>query len=320
MNKEAELKVYNDTFIEMTQGGPEQIKLATTSMNTFTRNKLREESFAEKILTPVDIANDELHPAEDPELLVRWTEREPDVAPAMSVPLGVTPDGQQFKGTRYPTYFSRLISPVFNKDVDKLRGYGYDIRQVMLDLSTKEIATVIDTKLIDKCDAAMGLINTANALNGLSLPQYVSISGGITRSNVEQAFEVISKLRVPFGPMQPNGGESQGVMLANNVTAMRFTTFERSEVGGDESQRAYLEGTPPPKIMGVKMITTIKRDLIPDNTIYLFSSEEFFGKYYRLQPLTVFMENKAYWLSFFQYINLGMSIGNVKGVCRVDFT
>lgn len=317
MTKQAETKVFNDTFIEMVKGG--QAKEAAVSAQQFTRNKLREESFAEKIITPIDIANDELDKNSDPELLVKWNDREPDQAPAVSIPLGVVPDGFQFFGTRYPNYFSRIVSPLFSKDIDKLRSYDYDIRQVMLENSTKDIGTEIDTKFLEKCNAVLGLRDTANGLNALGLPQWVSISGGITRANLAASFATIQRLRVPFGPTQPDGGSSKGCMLMNNITALELLKFERSEVGGDASQEAYLTGKPPKAILGVNALYTIKSEMVPDNTIYFFSSEEFFGKYYRLQPLTVFMESKAYFLQFFQYLNISMSIGNVKGVCRVDF-
>ena len=317
LDKIADIKVFNDTFVDMLEGG--NVKEASTSALQYTRNKLRENSFAEKILTPIDIANDELDKSEDPEYFVKWCDREPDQPGAVVVPLGNVPDGYQFKGTRYPVLFSRLMSPVFQKDVDKLRGYDYDIRQILLENSTKDIATEIDTKLMEKVNQVIGTVNTPNLNNGLGLPQYVTISGGITRANMANAFATIQKLRVPFGPMQPDGGQSKGIMLANNVTALEFLKLERGEVGGDEAQRAYLEGTPPPKILGVNTLYTIKREIIPDGTIYLFSAEEFLGKYFRLQPLTVFMETKAFFLQFFQYMNIGMSIGNVKGVTRVDF-
>jgi hypothetical protein len=270
-------------------------------------------------MTPLDIANDELDKSEDPELHVKWFDREPDQAPATIIPLGIVPDGYQFKGTRFPVYFSRITSPMFSKDIDKLRGYDYDIRQILLENSTKDIATEIDTKFIETVNSHLGLRDTANALNTLGLPQYVSISGGITRQNLVDSFKVIQKLRVPFGPTQPDGGEGKGIMLMNNITAQEVLKFEHDEVGGTKSQDMFESGVPMKTILGVKAIYTLKRELVPDNTIYYFSSEEFFGKYCRLQPLTVFMETKAFFLQFFQYMNIGMAIGNVKGACRVDF-
>jgi hypothetical protein len=319
MEKIADIKVFNDTFVEMVKGGQE--KQAAVSAQQFTRNKLREESFAEKILTPIDIANDELDKAENPELLVKWNDREPDTAPATTVPLGVVPDGLQFFGTRYPSYFTRIVSPKFSKDIDQLRTYDYDIRSIMLEISTKDIATEIDARFIERVNSVIGTVGVNNPLNGMDLPQNVSFasSGGLTRNNLADAFKLIKRLRVPFGPAQPDGGESKGVMLMNNVTADDIIKLDRSEAGGDLSQEMFINGLPSKTIYGVKPIYTIKRDIIPDGCVYLFSSEEFFGKYYRLQPLTVFMKNEAYFLEYFQYMNISMAIGNVKGVVKVQF-
>jgi len=322
MEKIANQRVFNDTFLEMVKAGEE--KKAAVSAQSFTRMKLREESFTEKIITPIDIANDDLDKAENPELLVKWNDREPDTAPAVTIPLGVVPDMYQFNGTRYPSYFTRITSPKYNKDIDQLRSYDYDIRAIMLELSTKDIATEIDTRFMSRIDSIVGtknVVNTSNgvSINGLNLPQHVGISGGITRENVAEAFKVIKRLKVPFGPSQPDGGESKGVMLMNNVTADDFVKMSRSEVGGDLAQEMWVNGLPSKTLLGVKPIYTIKRDLVPDGVIYLFSSEEFFGKYYRLQPLTVFMKNEAYFLEYFQYMNLSLAIGNVKGVVKIDF-
>lgn len=314
-----QIPVFNESFVDMVSSGQE--KEASVSANAFTRNKLRENSFAEQILTPIDISNDELDKAENPELLVKWNDREPDQAPAVSIPLGIVPDGYQFKGDRYPSYFSRIASPFFMKEIDKLRSYQYDIRQILLENSTKDIATEVDRKFLAKVNAVIGTLNTSNlSISGYDLPQNVSLSGGITRENVAEAFKVMQRLKVPFGPTQPDQNETKGVMLLNNVTAMEFVKMSRSEVGGDLAQQMWVDGLPSKTLLGVKPIYTMKSDLVPDNVIYLFSSEEFFGKYYRLQPLTVFMETKAFFLSWFQYMNISMSIGNVRGVCKITFT
>jgi len=317
LEKIANIQVFNDTFVDMVEGGQE--KQAAVSAMAYTRDFLRENSFTDSILTPIDIANDELDRSENPELHIKWCSREPNQPPAVSVPLGNVSDGFEFSGTRYPVYFSRLMSPVFRKDVDKLRGYEYDIRQVLLEQSTKNIATEIDSKFLEKINSVLGTVDTANAFTGNGLPSYIALGGGLNRANYVDAIKAYSKLRVPFGPMQPDGSSSKGVALMNNVTAADLLKLERSEVGGDLAERHFVEGVPSAKILGIKSVYTIKRELVPDGTVYFFSSEEYLGKYMRLQPLTVYMESKAFFLQFFQYCNLGLSIGNPKGAFRVDF-
>ena len=314
-----EVPGFNETFVEMVKAG--QVKEASISAQAFTRNKLRESSFTEKILTPIDISNDELDKSENPELHVKWNDREPDTAPAVIVPLGVTPEGNQFYGDRYPSYFTRVMSPMQSKEIDKLRGYDYDIRQMLLEIDTKNIATAIDTYFLGKIDEVIGTVNTSNlSISGWDLPQNVELSGGITRENLAESFKVIQRLKVPFGPTQEDGGESKGLMLMNNITAQELVKMGASEIGfGDLAQQMFVDGKPSKTILGVKPIYTIKTDLIDDNVIYYFSSEEFLGKYYRLQPLTVWMKTEAFFIQWMQYMNISISIGNVRGVCKVKF-
>jgi len=312
-----DLKVFNDTFIEQVDAG--NTKEAQVSLQSFTRNRLREDSFAEKIITPIDVNNDELDKALDPEFLVKYCDREPDNVPAMTIPLGTTPNKYEFSGTRYPVYFTRISSDMYEKDVDLLRGYTYDIRSVLLEQNTKDIGTTIDTHFLSKINDVIGAVNTNNPLNGLGLPQNITISGGVTRSNISESFKTLTRLKVPFGPMQKDGSDSKGVILANVNTAIDITKFERSEAGGNISEKMWIDGEIPNVVNGVKIITTIKDDLVPDGVFYMFSSEEYLGRYLLLQALTAFMKNEAYFLQFMQYLNIGMSIGNVKGAARVEF-
>lgn len=312
-----EAKVYNDQFASQIEGG--NVKEAAEASTGFVRMRLREESFAEKILTPQSISNDELDKAEDPEVLLKWFDREPDVTPAKSVPFGVAPDGFEFKGTRYPIYFRRIMTDRFRKDVDKLRGYDYDIRSVLFDLSTKEIATAVDNHFMDLVNSSIGTVNTANTLNGMGLPQNVTISGGITKDNLAEAFKVIQRLKVPFGPTQKDGGEKKGIILTNNTTAMDLLKFNALEVGNETVQTQWKDGLPNDSLLGVKPVYTIKSDLVKDGEVFLFTEESFLGKYMKLQDLTAYMKQDAFFLEFWQYMNVGMAIGNIRGMAKIAF-
>lgn len=318
----AEIQPYNQTFLSYLANNQE--KQAAISAQTYTRTKLREKSIAEKVLTPIDIANDDLMPAQDPETQVVWIDREPDIAPTygISVPLNTVPDGYVFKGTRYGVFFSRLMTRLFKKDISQLRTYSYDIRQILLEISTLDLATTIDTFFFNTINANIGVTggtpNTPNPLNQLGLPQYISLPG-LTRDNLAQAYKAMNKLQVPFGPMQPDGGQAGGVMVMNTSTAEDFIKFGRNEAGGDTSEKMFQEGVPVASLNGVKAVYTIKYNIVPDGQIYFFAAEEFLGRYLRLQPLTCFMESKAFLLSFFQYLEIGISIGNVRGALLADF-
>jgi hypothetical protein len=72
--------------------------------------------------------------------------------------------------------------------------------------------------------------------------------------------------------------------------------------------------------MGVRWIITIKRDLCPDGSVFLFADPKFLGKFLVLEDTTMYVDRKAYMLEFFAYESLGLCIANVAAVGRVDFT
>ena len=269
LEKIADIKVFNDTFVDMLEGGQE--KKAAQSALTFTRNKLRENSFFEKILTPIDIANDELDKSENPELHVKWCDREPDQPAAVTVPLGTVPDGYQFSGTRYPVYFSRLMSPVFQKDIDKLRGYDYDIRQVLLENSTKDLATEVDSKGLEKVNSILGVANTANSFTGTGLPSYISLSGGINRANwsfwrpivttggsAVSATTILAKMTSTAIQLVRGTDKADLIVADNNyysfyvqaLQAIQRITSEESGASGFASLKFYGGGTSADVVLG----------------------------------------------------------------------
>lgn len=315
-----EVAPFNDMFIDQaTSGSSEQVKEASVSLDSYIRTELLESSFTEKILTPLDLTNEDLDKSEDPEVQVKWLDREPDTAPAVNVPFSVVPDKYQFKGTRYPAYVSRIFSPMNEKDVDLLRGYDYDIRKVLMEKDVKNIATMIDTKFIETANSVIGSLDTANALNGLGLPQNVSVSGGLNRESLIEGIKTILRMNVPFGPLAPDSGETRGCMLANHVTASDLLKMGMDELGGPKSQDSFINGVAIPTVLGTKMITTIKRDLVPDGVVYLFSDESFLGRYIRTTPLTSYMKNEMFFLRWCQWMSVGIAIGNSRGVCRLQF-
>ena len=301
-------KLMNETFLSYLDT-PGMEKRALDAVVDYTRYRMREEGFYRRILPPIMVSNDDLDQQVDTDKPVKIIEREPDSPAAISIPFATLPMNLYVRGQKYRVTFDRIVTPRFTKDVDELRTYRMDIRQILSDNAIKDMLAEEDRKFISACNAAMGSAADATVTQS-GLVQWETIYGGITRDTLQDAFKIlprtISRLEV-------------GTCLVNNLTIRELMKFGREEMGGDFSQDVFKNGWSEQSFMNARWIISIKQDLVPTDSIFMFADPKFLGKSFILEDTTLYVDRKAYMLEFFAYETLGGAIGNTNAVARVDF-
>jgi hypothetical protein len=307
MATKSETQLINETlFDQLSTPGME--KQAVDAVNDFTRIKMREDGFFRRIMPPLTVSNDELDRQVDTDKPVKVIDKEVDNPPAQSIPFATLPSNQYIRGSRYRVTFARIVTPRFTKDVDELRTYVMDIRQVLSDNAIKDMLAEEDGKFITGVNSALVGVNTIVPASGAI--QWQTIAGGITRDTTQDAFKVM--------PSTPWHLEVHTVLI-NNVTIREIFKWGRDEMGGDFAQDIVKNGWAEEEFMNARWIITIKRDLVPDETIYGFSDPKFIGKNFLLEDTTMYIKREAYLLEFFAYETVGATIGHSGGLIRVDF-
>lgn len=308
MATQSEVQLLNDTLFEQLQT-PGMEKKAIDAVNDFTRTKMREDGFYRRIMPPLKIGNDELDRQVDTDKPVKVVDKEPDSPAAVSIPFGTLPTNVYIRGPRYRVMFDRIVTPRFVKDVDELRTWVMDIRQVLSDNSIKDMLAEEDSKFISAVNAVMIGPDVPVPYNG-NVIQWKTLDGGITRETVQEARKIM-----PRGPSHLEAHTA----LINNVTIKEIEKWGRDEIGGDFSQDILKNGWAEANFMNMQWIITIKRDLVPDDSMFMFSDPKFMGKSYLLEDTTMYIRREAYMLEFFAYQTMGGSIGHAGGIARADF-
>jgi hypothetical protein len=306
MATKSETQLLNETLFEQLSSGME--KQAIDAVNDFTRIKMREDGFYRRIMPPLPLTNDELDRRVDTDKPVKIVEKEVDNPPAQSIPFATLPSNQYIRGSRYQVSFDRIVTPRFTKDVDELRTYVMDIRQVLSDNAIKDMLAEEDGKFITAVNTALVGADTTVPASGVA--QWQTVSGGITRDTLQDAFKIM--------PKTPWHLEVHTVLI-NNVTIREIFKWGRDEMGGDFAQDIVRNGWSEQEFMNARWIITIKRDLVPDDTIFMFSDPKFIGKSYTLEDTTMYIKREAYLLEFFAYQTAGGTIGHTGGLARADF-
>jgi hypothetical protein len=298
-------KALMDQIVAASDG---EVKSASAAGTNMIRRRIREEGFTRRIIPPQTVTNDDLDRVLEHDRPVIIEDMEPLSPGAKSIPFGDSADTQFYYGNKYACVFNPITTPEWTKDINELRTYRMDLRQVITDNSLKDMQTEEDGKFIAMVDEIVG--STAG-VGAAGVQQNFNISGGITRDTY---VEVLSKLE--------DQNLNNGIFLMNRRTAKEFIKFDRNEFGGDKAQDLFLQGLSAlqeASILGTKHIFTIKRDLVPDNVVYLFTEPGFFGKFYTLQEVTMYVEKKKDILRFSARETISVTIANVAGCAKVNF-
>lgn len=316
-------KARNEAFLNMIDRG--SVKEAADAASEYTRVYMREESFTDKVLPPVLVGNDDLDRQVDTDKPVIIVDKEPNSPAAISVPFGQLPVNRYIRGPRYRVLFERILSTRFTKDVDELRTYDMDIRQVLSDNSIKDMAAEKDGKFIAVCDGIVGTalyatLTAPDSGNGAIPATPTNMGSGKSRNYILVDANGISRetltemLKVQ--PATASKLETQTI-LCNMITIKDVLKFSRDEMGGDLAEEVLLNGWTERTFLGCRWIITIKRDLVPNGTFYLFCEPKFLGRHFLLEDTTMWLKKEAYFIEWFAYMTAGCSIGNINGVAKV---
>lgn len=285
-----------------------EVKSASAAGTNMIRRRIREEGFTRRIIPPQTVTNDDLDRVLEHDRPVIIEDMEPLSRGAKSIPFGDTADTQFYYGNKYACVFNPITTPEWTKDINELRTYRMDLRQVITDNSLKDMQTEEDGKFIAMIDTIVG---STSGVGAAGVQQNFNISGGVTRDTY---VEVLSKLE--------DQNLNNGIFLMNRRTAKEFLKFNRSEIGGDLAQDLFKQGLTALQeatIFGCKHIFTIKRDLVPDFVVYLFTEPGFFGKFYTLQEVTMYVEKKKDILRFSARETLSVTVANLAGCAKINF-
>lgn len=285
-----------------------------------TRTTVREDSFAMKILPPQKATNDMLAKGMDENLSI-IEELEPESPAAKWVAFQDVPEGEYIYGSRYRVPFARILTPKFVKDIDELRTYNADLRKILMQNAIKDGLAEYDGKFIDTCEAIVfdGVYETIDGKkkflqNVTKKEQYRYIEGGLNKENWAEAQKLL-----PRGNKDGHFRLRNYIALMNDVTAQDWKKMNVNDIGNENVNKMFHEGLTSDTYFGTRCIFTIKDDLVPDGRVWFFAAPEFLGKAYYLTDWTMFMKKEAYFIESYAYWLGGMAIGNIAGVCCVDF-
>jgi len=304
-------------------------KEANGKLSRALRIYLRDDGIFRGVIPPVAVTEAELDAQVDTDLPAIIREIEPKSAGAMSMPIGGLPMTTYMEIEKYRVEFDTIASRAYVADTRVLRTTKSDLKGMFYDLMLKDIMDEEDSKFVVSSEYALRVKSNstmaadkpydgtaAQAADYATTMRYLKtgcagyITAGVFGLDSLRATAVaLPSCRQALNP---------AIVLMNNVTITKFMTLPQTVVGATVED-TIINGVTQKKLQGMNVRTTVKKNLIPNNIAYVYTSPDFLGDFYTYDDVTVSTEVKNTVFRMFAYETVGGAIKNMAGVAKIKF-
>tara|TARA_Y100000310_G_scaffold315468_1_gene366030 strand:- start:4525 stop:5718 length:1194 start_codon:yes stop_codon:yes gene_type:complete len=342
-------EVLNELFVSKldTEAGKEKIAALG---GDFIKDRLREESFARKVLPPKTVSRSDLQVSVNHDTLVKIVEVEPQ-SRAMSMSFRAQPTVRYYTGPRFEVPFHTVGSQRFEQTEQELMAYVMPITEIIKRNIVNDIQEIEDRVFLTHMESAVqGLQQDAQ---GLVFGAAYADAAAFTAFNVDAGVPEVGKVKsidaiagtvaanasdgldeALIFPVQKDdliklfqtftGGGGRGSRLRCDQFLMTDTDFEdinawlHADMGDKIVGETTVDGYKYKTVIGRKFIRTLKTDILRPGNIYAFTAPEYLGGFLLLNKTKFYADKERNRISFEAWEDIGMYVGNVAGVRKLE--
>jgi hypothetical protein len=270
--------------------------------------RLREKPFARAILPPKNVNDTHIDRSLDHDLPRIIEDMEPAFRKPRVVPFGQPPETTPSNGQKFEVVFYELQSPEFIFQIDRLKTYRMDLRQLTTDAMLMDLGELEDKCFLSLTDRVNG---QASGVGLSGVQQHSIVDGAITRSTWKNVASNLGDRLLNLG-----------VTLMNRRTSREFEGWDHDQLGGPLAEKVFTEGskafskfTPG----GLPTIVTINNHLVPNGWVYQFTEPAYLGRFYIWSDVSVYVERKRDFIRQSASQKIGITLANVNGTHLTRF-
>lgn len=259
----------------------------------YIREVLRETAFSRKIIPPSQVSRGELQRSTQHEGVSRIVDVEPD-SRAFVINWRSQAPGRWIYSRRVEFAFFTITTEKYEKSEQELISYEMPITKVIEQNAVKDIQTVEDERFIQSAEAAITLSGKQQVKTG---------SNPLEKRDLSNAFKMLDSDK-----------QKVDTILMTNTLFNDILGLEFSDIGSKVAGEIIVNGYAYNNLLGHKLVTTIKDDLIPNNEVWLFAPPDFLGKFFILNQPKFWIDKEANIVRFQAWEDISLGIKNSRAV------
>jgi hypothetical protein len=300
--EQASPKIINELFLQKiaSEAGIAEFEAEATG---FVRKRLRETSFARKVLPPQYVVKTDLHPSINHDGVVKIVDIEPD-SHAMALNFRGEATYKYVEGERYEIPFFDISSENYQKTENELLAYNMPITDVIERNSVLDIHKQEDTIFLEAVNAAIASHNGgAKAITGS-----YDADGTVKRGDFKRLFDLLDADEL-----------LTATILMDSKMYNRLMLYPQTIVGDSYASEVTINGYTYGQFMGKRLVVSNKVSLL-DNKIYAFTSPEFLGEFDILEDIKFWLKKERNLITFANYETVGLGIGNTAAMAKITLS
>ena len=329
-------EMVNSGFIERLETeGP--TKTAAASLN-YIKDRLRESSFADMIIPNERVVRGDLQRSTEHDTMVKILDIEPG-SRAMAVNFRGQPTAQYIQGKRYAISFFTISSLKFEIVEQELMAYEMPITRIIEENSLKDMVEIKDREFLNHVEAAIdamqgegnsatksfstggGELSVSKIKGSLALQQTSDdfTVHAIQRPDIVKIKKLLKRQIVDSSGNTIRAGRLKpALLLMTESDADDFDSWTLEDYGDRLQSETALDGYTYNKVLGLRVIRTIKNDILREGNVYCFTAPEFFGRNYTLNDVKFYIDKVANRIFWQAWMDVGMGIGNIASVVKLE--
>ncbi len=319
----------NDMFMHRVDTPEGRSKLAAEG-GPYIRDRLREVSFADKVITPVPVQRQDCQISTEHDTLIKIVWTEPRTR-AMALTFRGEPTARIMRADRVACGFFTISSEKLEKTEQELMAYGdMPITKIMEENTIKDMSEIKDREFLLHCESAVQALQQ-EANSGVATALSASTIGSTIEFSIrkgELARNATSDTATPL-PLQATDLVNGFKMLDGNrlrceVVLLTEVDFDDvlqwtvEDFGDKVKSETIVDGYKYNKLQGRSYIRTIKTDILRPGNLYFFTDQTFFGKNFILNNTKFYIDKIANKISMQAWMDVGMILVNVAAVRKVE--
>jgi len=328
----AQAQAITELFSQRLESTEGREKIAEYGGN-YIRDRLREVSFARKVIPTQPVTRTDCQRSVNHDTLVKIVDVEPK-SRAMAMTFRGQPSANLISAPRAEIPFLTISSEKFEKFEQELLAYEMPITKVIEDNSVKDIQEIEDREFLIHIEAAVQALQAeansaatapalnATALQGATPPVEFSVRKG------ELARASTTDTAVPLPLQRPDIVQLYKLLDGNRLRAEMTLLTEVDwddilmwtvEDFGDRIQsETTTDGYKYNTLLGRAYVRTIKTDLLRPGNLYTFTKPEFFGRFYVLNNTKFYIDKIANLITWQSWEDIAIGIVNIAAVRKVE--